>query len=246
MPRIPGIELAAVYRPAGDGNEVGGDFYDVVPTRDGRFVVAIGDVQGKGPEAAALTGLVRHTLRAETLHEDDPAELVRRLNRVVFHDESERFCTVALATVQPEGAGARVRVACGGHLPPIVTRRDEAPAEVACRGRLLGIDAEIAVRSEELDLRAGDGLVLYTDGVLDANAPAATLTAGDLVALLEDVGGGAPEDVARAVHDAAVGGGAGGGAPPRDDIAILALRVSPAPPAATAAPTEPPAVEAAG
>jgi PAS domain S-box-containing protein len=245
MPQIPGIELAAVYRPAGDGNEVGGDFYDVVPTLDGRFVVAIGDVQGKGPEAAALTGLVRHTLRAETLHEDDPAALVRRLNRVVYHDASDRFCTVALATVEPDGARARVRIACGGHLPPIVTRRDEAPAEVACRGRLLGVEPEVSVVSEELELQAGDGLVLYTDGVLDASAPASPLTAEDLVALLAKVGGGAPRDVAQAVHDAAVGGAAQGGAP-RDDIAILALRVSSAPPAGAAAPAGPQAVEALG
>jgi serine phosphatase RsbU (regulator of sigma subunit)/CHASE3 domain sensor protein len=245
MPEIPGIELAAVYRPAGDGNEVGGDFYDVVPTRDGRFVVAIGDVQGKGPEAAALTGLVRHTLRAETLHEDDPAELIRRLNRVVYRDESDRFCTVALATVEPAGASARLRVACGGHLPPIVTRRDETPAEVACRGSLLGIQAEVSVRCEVVELWAGDGLVLYTDGVLDASAPASTLTADDLVALLAEVGDGAPEDVARAVHDAAVGRRVAG-VPPRDDIAILALRVSPAPPAAPSAAAEPPSVEALG
>ena len=207
--------------------------------------MAIGDVQGKGPEAAALTGLVRHTLRAETLHEDDPADLVRRLNRVVYHDDSERFCTIAVATVEPGAAATRVRVACGGHLPPIVTRRDVAPSEVACRGQLLGIEPEISVSSEELLLGAGDGLVLYTDGVLDASAPTAALTAGDLVTLLAQVGGAAPQDVARAVHDVAVGRSADGGAP-RDDIAILALRVSPAPSAAAAAPAGPPAIEALG
>ena len=128
LPEIPGIDIAAVYRPAGDGNEVGGDFYDVVPTSGGRFVVAIGDVQGKGPEAAALTGLVRHTLRAETLHDADPAHLLRMLNRVVHRDDTDRFCTVALAAIEPGSRHVRVRVACGGHLPPIVTRRDEAPA----------------------------------------------------------------------------------------------------------------------
>ena len=189
LPQIPGVDVAAVYRPAGDGNEVGGDFYDIVPTADGRFVVAIGDVQGKGPEAAALTGLVRHTLRAETMHDADPAQLVRLLNRVVYHDDTDRFCTVALAGIEVGGDRVRVRIACGGHLPPIVTRRDAAPAEVACRGTLLGVEEDIHVVVEELDLAVGDGLVLYTDGVLDAGAPARTLTPRDLVALLAGAGG---------------------------------------------------------
>jgi PAS domain S-box-containing protein len=242
MPQIPGIELAAVYRPAGDGNEVGGDFYDVVPTLDGRFVVAIGDVQGKGPEAAALTGLVRHTLRAQTMHEGDPGRLLRMLNRVVYHDDTERFCTVALAAVEPGGDRVRVRVACGGHLPPIVTRRDDVPSEVACRGTLLGVEADVRVVTEDLDLGVGDGLVLYTDGVLDAGAPAATLTAGDLVALLADAEAASPHEVAQVLHDAAVAGAAA----PRDDIAILALRVSSAPPAVGAVPGAPRAADALG
>jgi PAS domain S-box-containing protein len=242
LPRIPGLDLAAVYRPAGDGNEVGGDFYDVVPTSDGRWVVAIGDVQGKGPEAAALTGLVRHTLRAETMHEGDPAQLVRLLNRVVYRDDTERFCTVALAGLEVGAEGVRVRVACGGHLPPIVTRRDDAPEEVACRGTLLGIEEDIRVVVEEVELAAGDGLVLYTDGVLDAAAPARTLTAADLVALLAEANAGSSQEMADALHDAAVGGAAA----PRDDIAILALRVGPAPPAAGSARATPPASQALG
>jgi PAS domain S-box-containing protein len=231
LPEIPGIDIAAVYRPAGDGNEVGGDFYDVVPTSGGRFVVAIGDVQGKGPEAAALTGLVRHTLRAETLHEGDPAHLLRMLNRVVHRDDTDRFCTVALAAIEPGARGVRVRVACGGHLPPIVTRRDEAPAEVACRGTLLGVEEEIDVVCEDLELGLGDGLVLYTDGVLDAAAPSTTLTAAHLVALLADAPDASPHDLAWRLHDAAVGDAD----TPRDDIAIVALRVTSGDPLTAAA-----------
>jgi PAS domain S-box-containing protein len=222
LTQIPGVELAAVYRPAGDGNEVGGDFYDVVPAPGGRFVVAIGDVEGKGPEAAALTGLVRHTLRAETLHDGDPAHLVRMLNRVVFRDDTDRFCTVALAAVEPRATGVRVRVACGGHLPPIVTRRDAAPSETTCRGTLLGVEPDVRVLAEEIDLGVGDGLVLYTDGVLDASAPDATLTSGQLVELLADVGTESPQDTAWRLHDAAVAGAPS----PRDDIAIVAMRVT--------------------
>jgi CHASE3 domain sensor protein len=237
MPEIPGIELAAVYRPAGDGNEVGGDFYDVVPAPGGRWIVAIGDVQGKGPEAAALTGLVRHTLRAETLREGDPAHLLRMLNRVVYHDDTDRFCTVALAAIEPGAAGVRVRVACGGHLPPIVTRRDAAPAEVACRGTLLGVEEDIRAVVEEVGLGIGDGLVLYTDGVLDAGAPDTTLTADHLVRLLAGAGPGSPYDLAWMLHDAAVGDAPA----PRDDIAIIALRVGSAEPVPGAAPASSPA-----
>jgi PAS domain S-box-containing protein len=231
LPDIPGIELAAVYRPAGDGNEVGGDFYDVVPAPGGRYVVAIGDVQGKGPEAAALTGLVRHTLRAETLREADPAHLVRILNRVVYRDDTDRFCTVALAAIGPGGGRVKARVACGGHLPPIVTRRDGAPAEVTCRGTLLGVEPDVRVIVDEVDLGVGDGLVLYTDGVLDASAPDTTLTVDNLVGLLADHGAGSPYDLAWMLHDAAVADAPA----PRDDIAIIALRVSAAAPAPGAA-----------
>ena len=132
LPEIPGIDIAAVYRPAGDGNEVGGDFYDVVPTSGGRFVVAIGDVQGKGPEAAALTGLVRHTLRAETLHDADPAHLLRMLNRVVHRDDTDRFCTVALAAIEP---GSRARAGARRLRRPPAADRHPA-RRGAGRGRL--------------------------------------------------------------------------------------------------------------
>jgi serine phosphatase RsbU (regulator of sigma subunit) len=241
LPEIPGVELAAVYRPAGDGNEVGGDFYDVVPTEGGRWIVAIGDVQGKGPEAAALTGLVRHTLRAETMHRSDPSELLALLNRVVYLDDTDRFCTVALAAIEPRADSVAVRIACGGHLPPIVTRRADVPAEIACRGTLLGVEPDVRIGTQELDLNVGDGLVLYTDGVLDAGAPAATLTAEQLVALLAEAGGGSPQEVADLLHRAAVDGAHA----PRDDIAIIALRVSDRPATAEPAGGSSPAIGAA-
>ncbi len=126
----------------------------------------------------------------------------------------------------------RVRVACGGHLPPIVTRRDEAPAEVACRGTLLGVEEEIDVVCEDLELGLGDGLVLYTDGVLDAAAPTTTLTAAHLVALLAEAADASPHETAWRLHDAAVGGAD----KPRDDIAIVALRVTSGEPLVVAPP----------
>jgi len=124
-----------------------------------------------------------------------------------------------------------------------VTRRHAAPTEVACRGTLLGVEEDIHVVVEEIELAAGDGLVLYTDGVLDAGAPARTLTPRDLVAVLAGSGARSPQEMADALHDAAVDGDGA----PRDDIAILALRVASAPPAAeSGTPSAPPAAEPAG
>ena len=137
LPEIPGIDIAAVYRPAGDGNEVGGDFYDVVPTSGGRFVVAIGDVQGKGPEAAALTGLVRHTLRAETLHDADPAHLLRMLNRVVaprrhrplLHGRARGDRARVARTC---GCASRAAATCRRSSPGATRRRPRSPAAGRC------------------------------------------------------------------------------------------------------------------
>src|SRR6185436_15098145 len=109
----------------------------------------------------------------------------------------------------------RLRVACGGHLPPIVTRRDGAPSEIACRGTLLGVEPDVRVVAEEIELGVGDGLVLYTDGVLDAAAPDATLTSRHLVELLAGAGDESPQETAWRLHDAAVAGADA----PRDDIA---------------------------
>jgi len=162
------------------------------------------------------------------------------LNRVVHRDDTDRFCTVALAAIEPGSRPVRVRIACGGHLPPILTRRDDAPAEVACRGTLLGVEEEIDVVCEDLELGLGDGLVLYTDGVLDAAAPITTLTASHLLALLAEAADASPHDMAWRLHDAAVGGAE----KPRDDIAIVALQVTSAEPLLVAPPAEGTAVTA--
>src|SRR5262249_24338926 len=113
-------------------------------------------------------------------------------------------CTVAIAGIEPRETGVRVRVACGGHLPPIVTRHDAAPAEIACRGTLLGVEPDVRVITEDVDLGVGDGLVLYTDGVLDARAPDTTLTSANIMEVLADAGDESPQETAWRLHDAAV------------------------------------------
>jgi sigma-B regulation protein RsbU (phosphoserine phosphatase) len=101
--------------------------------------------------------------------------------------------------VQPEASSARVWVACGGHLPPIVTRRDAAPAELACRGRLLGVHAELVVRSVEVELGPGDGLVLYTDGVLEARREGELYGFDRLDKIVSDARGLSAQDLAETV-----------------------------------------------
>ena len=171
IPRIPRLEVAAIYNPFGDGIDVGGDFYDVWPVPSGRWAFAIGDAAGTGPEAAALTALVRHTLRALTITESDPVRVLRTLNMALLdaaHDlDGERFCTTLFGFVSV-GDSIEVWMASGGHPPPLLRRADGRTDAVPVRGGLLGVFADAAVDSVRVQLGVGDTLVMVTDGVLEA------------------------------------------------------------------------------
>lgn len=168
LPELPRVEIAAAYQAAAiERNEVGGDFYDVFELTGDTWAATIGDVCGKGVEAAALTGLLRYTLRAETLHAREPAQALRSMNAALVRHGTDRFCTVALAFLRPEGSGVHATLACAGHPLPFVLRRDgrvEAAGEI---GTVLGVLDSISVRDREIDLAPGDALVLFTDGLLD-------------------------------------------------------------------------------
>ncbi|MDQ3990735.1 MAG: GAF domain-containing protein, partial [Actinomycetota bacterium] len=124
LPEIPGMEVEARYRAAGESNEVGGDFYDVFEIAPDRWAMVIGDVCGKGPDAAALTGLARHTIRTAALHHDRPERVLRVLNAAILKEDPLRFCTASYAVVGRSDGGAEVSVVCGGHPPPLVLRAD--------------------------------------------------------------------------------------------------------------------------
>lgn len=168
LPEIHGVELAARYHPAMDSAEVGGDFYDVFPAGQRSWGLTVGDVSGKGVEAAAVTALARHTLRAATMATQRPSEVLSMLNAALL-DETERdsFCTALYALIEPRFGRVNVTVASGGHPLPYVVRSNGALEAVACEGTLLGVvaDPELADISVELDF--GDKLILYTDGILD-------------------------------------------------------------------------------
>lgn len=167
-PRIPDLELATAYRPAGGGSEVGGDFYDVFPVGHDDWIVVLGDVCGKGVEAAAVTALVRHTVRALAALVESPAEVVAGLDEVLSNDPSGRFCTLVLMRLRRDPDGWTATVVVGGHPPPYLLRAGEDVQELGDRSPLVGVLDHPQFHDSSLSLHPGDVLVLYTDGVTEA------------------------------------------------------------------------------
>jgi sigma-B regulation protein RsbU (phosphoserine phosphatase) len=217
---VPGLEIASLYRPAGELNEVGGDFYDTFPTPAG-WMVVIGDVQGQGARAAALTGLVRYTLRSAGQLTGDPLQAVRQVNHTLREQPELSLCTVAAALLRPgrDSPLELASVACGHPLPVLV--RGGEPVELGRPTPLLGAFEEAAPRLTVTALADGDALVLYTDGVLDTTGEDGRFEEQRLMALLR----GAEPDPATLVAriDAALQAFQSGAQ--RDDTATLALAV---------------------
>jgi PAS domain S-box-containing protein len=222
LPEIPGIEIVALYQPAGVmQTEVGGDFYDAFECGEHAWGIVVGDVCGKGVEAAALTGMARHTLRASAMRDGMPSSVLRDLNRIMLHEDGERFCTVALGRLSSTGRGCSLTIACAGHPAPIVVRTDGRVETIGAPGSLLGLFDDVEISDVSTTLRAGDQAVLFTDGLIDSRHPTA-LDDRTLRAMAASCAGlSAQETVDR------FGGAAadpGGEAP--DDICILVIRVA--------------------
>ncbi|MBW3556656.1 MAG: SpoIIE family protein phosphatase [Actinobacteria bacterium] len=219
LPSIRHFKLAAAYKTPGDTVLVGGDFYDVFPLRGTGWGVVIGDVQGKGSAAASLTALARYTVRAGALTLRNPKQVLRALNEAVLQ-EGERFLTVCLATLQPAGEGIRGRVCVAGHPLPLVVRADGVVEPVGRPGTLLGVVRDVELSVVTFELRPGDLLVLFTDGLVEARRDGAQFGISGVERVLRGCAGLEPGQVVGAL-DAAVTDFVGG--PPRDDMAILAL-----------------------
>jgi PAS domain S-box-containing protein len=222
LPDIPGAVLAARYRAAGELNEVGGDFYDVFPRSSDEWAMVVGDVSGKGAEAAAITALARYTLRAGALDDDEPAKALRRLNTAMLAlDDTSQFATAVVAYVAgADGDQMWVRLSLAGHPPAAVVRRDGRVETIGAFGTMLGLRDDPAFHATELALDRGDVLLLYTDGVTEAGPRADPFGERGLVELLRTLAGAAPHDVVDAVEHAVVDAQEG---EPRDDVALLAL-----------------------
>lgn len=238
LPDVPGVRLTARYRAAHQGQDVGGDFYDAFAIDERQWGVVIGDVCGKGPEAAALTSLARYTIRA--FAHADPALVLRRLNAAVVRDRDliqDRFLTALFAVlmignrpVPPTRSDLEVELAIAGHPAPLVRRRDGTVETVDASGPLIGVMTEVEYRAARVTISPGDSLVLYTDGLTDARAPGHVLTESQLGALLARSRGKQGEQLIDFMEDAVTAG-----EEPRDDIAMLLIEPLGMPAAAAAA-----------
>jgi sigma-B regulation protein RsbU (phosphoserine phosphatase) len=227
LPRVPGLDLGAVYRPAGRGDEVGGDFYDVFPTAPGDWAVVIGDVAGKGVEAATLTSLVRYTLRATAMHLRHPRAVLVALNDALLQQHAKRVCTVAFAHVRLVANGsANVTVCLGGHPRPLVMTRDNDPVPVGRFGTLLGALPSPELHETTSTLHPGDALLLYTDGVIEGRRDGSFFGERRLLALAGTLRGQDAATIADGVAAAAVEYQRG---TPSDDIAVVVLRCGDSP-----------------
>jgi PAS domain S-box-containing protein len=167
LPRMPGWAAATLYRPAGDENWVGGDFYDAIEVQGG-WLAIVGDVAGRGAPAAALTGLARHTLRTAATLLDDPLDAVGTLNAELLAREEMSLCSVAAVLLRDGDAGtATAQVICAGHPLPLLVRGGEV-RPIGEFSAMLGAYAIDEWKRASVDLEPGDVLVLFTDGVFDA------------------------------------------------------------------------------
>lgn len=170
LPTIEGLDVAVRYWAAGEGTEVGGDFYDAFVVDD-HWAVVIGDVCGTGPEAAALTGLARHTIRAAAWSGSSPQVVIDQLNQAVLRSDRTTFCTALFCEIYRVADGFRVTVTAGGHPLPIIRRGENGTETVGVPGSLIGAFDGARSTTCETGLRAGDSMVLYTDGVTDLPPP---------------------------------------------------------------------------
>ncbi|MEW2167857.1 GAF domain-containing SpoIIE family protein phosphatase [Streptomyces sp. NPDC007084] len=220
LPEVPGLVLSSAYEVADDSLEVGGDFYDAVVTADGRLALIIGDVCGRGAEAAALTGLARHTLR--TLLEDGtaPGQALARLNRALIAERSSRFVTALVALLIPVSDGWEVELANAGHPRPVVRSADGTVVEeLKAGGVLLGVMPRAEYAPFRLTLGRGESLVLFTDGLLEARGADGSFFEERLAGAVRRIGQG-PSAADRLVSLASEFRAAGD-----DDTAVLIAEV---------------------
>ncbi|MFB9721428.1 PP2C family protein-serine/threonine phosphatase [Planobispora longispora] len=239
LPRVPGLHAAAAYHPF-SADEVGGDFYDLFPLDGNRWGFFLGDVCGKGADAAALTSLVRYTLRAAAVYDPDPRAVLANLDTVLHQEHAGSqapppYCTAVFGVLEPDGDGFTVTLAGGGHPPALAVRADGGVEIVHPEGgQLIGILRDPHFAQVSIRLNAGDALLLYTDGLTEARTGAGAMLEWEgLASYVEAAAPAGADDLLVAVHKliASLGEGVS------DDTAVLALSVPVHP---TAAPLQEP------
>ncbi len=223
FPDVPGLDVAARYRPAGDSTQVGGDFYDLFQTDDGAWGLVLGDVSGKGVQAAAIMGIARYTIRTAALSDQRPSSILKTLNEALLRQtEDQRFCTVVYARVRMNETGARLTIACGGHPPPLVVRGDGTVESMGVTGVLIGAFPDIEIEDRPLDLGPGDALILYSDGVVEERRGDDQFGQRRLRSLLTEASGLPAREMVDLVVSAVEGFSLDA---PHDDIAVVGVRV---------------------
>lgn len=229
LPELPHCEIAAHYQPAIE--PIGGDFYDLFPIDEHgrRWGLFIGDVVGKGAQAAGRTSLVRYTLRTEAITRPNPARMLTGLDAAIALDQTVYgsggaemwFCTAAAAIVRPGPGGAIITMAAGGHPPMIVLRADGRLETRELRGPIIGCLDGAVFDNVHLELAAGDTLLLYTDGLIDAHRGGTRFGDEGLQAFLADCAGLAAPALMDRLRDLV----ATFDEPADDDIALVALSI---------------------
>jgi phosphoserine phosphatase RsbU/P len=221
LPEIPGLDVAALYRPAGRGDEVGGDFYDVFLIGRDDWVIVLGDVRGKGAAAAAVTAMVRHTVRAAAMLSRRPRLVLTQLNQELIRQRQERFCTMVYARVRRHRGRFRLTLCVAGHPLPLRLSRRHGLAELGRPGTVLGVLAGPRLHETSSYLEPGDTVLFFTDGVTEARAGGEFFgddRLADTFAAADTDAAGTAERIGAAVTDFSAG-------LPRDDIALVVLRV---------------------
>jgi serine phosphatase RsbU (regulator of sigma subunit) len=218
VPAIPECEVAVRFLPSQAEDLVGGDFYDVFPAGPGQWVIVVGDVCGKGADAAAVTAMARWTLRSRAMSSAAPADALRFLNQAMLSlDVQGPFITVAYVLLTVDGDRAHATVACAGHPPAILVPGWGVPSVLPARGTLLGIWPDIRLETTEVELAHGDSVVLYTDGVSDPGPGPERVAVDALKDRPRDADADQLADAMQAYARQPAG-------PLRDDVAIVAMR----------------------
>ena len=221
----PGVEVAGAFKAVpGEGYELGGDFYDLFETGPGTWGAIVGDVCGKGPDAAKLTAQARYTLRTSAMRELSPSRILAELNEAMLRaSDDKRFCTVLYVRLELAGDTARLCFSSGGHPLPVIVRAGGAIEEVGEPGTLIGVVPDPDLEDEVVELGPGDAVVLYTDGLTDASAPDVVWDPEELVSRVRSAGARSADEIAKSLLNSVEDSSER--SRPRDDIAILVLRM---------------------
>ena len=231
LPEVPGLEFAARYLPGSAGLDVGGDFYDCLEVGPDKWMLVVGDVQGKGVEAAALTGLARHTIRSISLIDPRPAAVLRHLNDVLLRHAAElegqgnerwdttQCCTATLVLLDHHSGIWTATVASAGHPLPLLRSPSGEVTALGAHGLLLGASSQLRVSAVTTELETDSVLVCYTDGVSERRRSGAMFGSEGVISLMEKTDG-SPAEFADALLSEALGSDQ-----PIDDVVVLVTRV---------------------